>query len=131
MLNLKNKDEILKVVGSLGIHYGSSALQVLRRFLIWPVDCIRSLYRPRFRYPIQHPSRILCDGRMHRWQARPLFNFIFIIHDFSHMPYRSPVLLYSPDKTPLPISWSVPYRIGACDILRTFPTPAPDRTPTD
>ena len=121
MLNLINKEKIVKVVGSLRIPCGSSALQVLRRSLIWPVDCIRSLYRPRFRYLIKHPSRILCDGRMHRWQARPLFDIIFTVHNFTHVPYRSPVLLHSPDKTPLPINWSVPYRIGACDILRTIP----------
>ena len=121
MLNLRNKKEIVKVVGLPRICCGSSALQVLRRSLIWPVDCIRSLYRPRFRYLIQHPSRILCDGWMHRWQARPLFDTIFTVHTFAHVPYRSPVLLHSLDKTPLPISRSVPCGIGACDILRTIP----------
>jgi hypothetical protein len=121
MLSLKNKEKILKVAGLLRIPCGSSALPVLRRSLIWPVDCIRSLYRPRFRYLITHPSRILCDGRMHRWQARPFFDIIFTVPNFTHVPYRSPVLLHSPDQTPLPISRSVPYHIGARDVLRTIP----------
>lgn len=121
MLKFEEKEKSLRVVGPLRIRCGSSALPVLRRSLIWPVDCIRSLYRPRFRYPIQHPSRMRCDGRMHRWQVRPLFNIISMVHQLTHVPYLSPVLLHSPDQASLPVSWSAPCRIGAGEILRTIP----------
>lgn len=69
------------VVGSLRTVRRAFALPVPHRCLIRPRP-VRSMYRSRFRYLIQHPSRIECLCLRRRWQARPLMSFM--------MQYLSP-----------------------------------------
>ena len=65
-------NNLVTEVGSLRTGHRATARQALHRCLIRHMHQIRSLYRSRFRYLIQHPSRILCLCRRYRWQARPL-----------------------------------------------------------
>ena len=76
MLDAALTKNFVTAVGSLKTGPRASARPALHRCSIRPKHSIRSLYRSRFRYLIQHPSRILCLCRRHRWQAQPLLSIL-------------------------------------------------------